>query len=266
MNFFQSFGQVMVAAVLGGALCGLVGAFLLGLRMPFLAVFASHAALAGAVFGDLLGWPHGISGFLGALLGASLLGWLMNKRRIEGNAAIGALFTLSMALVFLGMAFFKGPKSAQLSLLWGSLLFVSWSQAIMMGVLMVLFLVFYFLFEKELKLLLFDRQLAAVVLPEGLLLTALLCFASGTVAVNLETVGGLLLYSLLFNPPVAAARLCGSFRTTLWMSALLGATSALLGFGVAYILDLPVGACIGLVSSVLLGLVLGFTKQQKIQG
>jgi ABC-type Mn2+/Zn2+ transport system permease subunit len=265
MSFIQSFGQVMAAAVFGGALCGFVGAFLLGLRMPFLAVFASHAALAGAVFGDLAGWPHGVSGFLGAMLGAGMLGWLMKKRRIEGNAAIGALFTLSMALVFLGMAFFKGPKSAQLSLLWGSLLFVSWGQTVLMGLMVLVFLVFYFVFEKELKLLLFDRRLAAVYLPEGLLLTVFLCFASGTVAVNLETVGGLLLYCLLFNPPVAATRLCRSFRMTLWVSALFGSASALAGFGVAYILDLPVGACIGLVSSVLLGLVLGFTKPTKTQ-
>ena len=40
---------IVGAAVLGGAAAGLLGTLVLGFRMPFLAIFTAHAALAGAI-------------------------------------------------------------------------------------------------------------------------------------------------------------------------------------------------------------------------
>ncbi len=260
MGFLSIFGIIMVAAILGGGSAGLLGVFIIGLRMPFIAVFSAHAALAGAVFGVVFGVNPTVSGFAGALGGAIVLGIILRDRDIDPNAALGSLFSLMLGVAFLGIGLSEGPKSSMLSLLWGSLIFVTGSQIVIMMVMSALLLLFVIVFRNELKALMFSRELAALIIPEWILFSLLLVLAAGVITINLEIVGGLLLYSLISNPAVAAIRLARNFRTALVLSSSFGAVSALGGFAAAYWLDLPVGACIVLFSSLIVGICFTATR------
>ncbi|MFC1490270.1 metal ABC transporter permease [Candidatus Latescibacterota bacterium] len=260
MTFLTIFGTIIAAAILGGGSAGLLGVFVVGLRMPFITVFAAHAALAGAVFGVLVGMDPGLSGFLGALSGAIVLGILLKNKKEDPNAAMGTLFSLMLGIAFLGIGLNKGPKSPILSLLWGSLLFVTSRQLLLMAILAGLLICFVVFFYNELKALMFSRELAALVIPEWLILNLLLILSAGIITINLEIVGGLMLYSLISNPAVAAARLAHSFRQALILSSFFGALSALGGFLTAYWLNLPVGACIVLFSSMIVGISIIISK------
>ncbi len=257
MSWPAVFGPILAAALLGGGSAGLMGIFVVGLRMPFLAVASAHAALAGAVVGGLLGLPAGPSGFAGALGGALLLAFLVRDREIDPNVALGTLFSLMLGVAFLGIGLSPGPKSAALNLMWGSLLFVTAGQIAVMAALFAVLAGFLWVFRKELKLLLFSRRIAALLIPEGLVFGALIVLEAGIITVNLEIVGGLLLYSLICNPAVAALKAARSYRSALALSGALGAASALGGFLAAWALDLPVGACIVIVSSVLVMAAMG---------
>ena len=260
MNFLEIFGIIILAALLGGGSAGLLGVFVIGLRMPFIAMFSAHAAMAGAVFGILAGFLQSISGFLGALLGSVLLGLMLHKRDIDPNVALGSLFSLMLGVAFLGIGLSKGPKSPMLGLLWGSLIFVSKSQIAVMLVLAIVLIGFIRIFEKELKILLFSRELANLMIPEWTILTCLLILSAGIITINLEIIGGMLLYSLIANPAAAALRIARTYQATLVLSSVFGALSALGGFILAYWLNLPVGACIVLFSSLIVGISFGVTK------
>jgi manganese/iron transport system permease protein len=252
VEFLSIFGSIIVAALVGGGSAGLLGVFVIGMRMPFIAVFSAHSALAGAVFGGMVGFSATLGGFIGALTGAALLGVLVRDRSIDPNAALGTLFSLMLGIAFLGIGLTGGPKSQALGLMWGSLLFVTRGQIIIMALLTVILVVFIFIAEKELKALLFSRQLAALMIPEWAMFITLLVIAAGIIAINLQIVGGLLLYSLIANPAVTAFRIARSFRRAMILSMFFGALSAMGGFLAAYWLDLPVGACIVLFSSLIL--------------
>lgn len=254
MSFLGTFGVIMAVAVCGGWSAGMLGFYIIGLRMPFIAVFAAHAAMAGAVFGDLAGLDHTVSGFAGALAGAAILGFVLRSRDIDPNAALGSLFSLMMGLAFLGIGLNPGPKSSLLGLMWGSLLFVDALQLTIMAAVAAMLTVAVFIFEKELKAILFSRELSSYIMKSGIVMFGVLISAAGVIAVNLETVGGLLLYSLIANPAVAALRLSRSYRSALLTSSIFGSISALGGFMGAYWFDLPIGACIVLVSSAIVGI------------
>jgi ABC-type Mn2+/Zn2+ transport system permease subunit len=49
------FYLILVAGAIAGASCGLLGVYLVGLRLPFVGVFISHAAMTGTVYSLLLG-------------------------------------------------------------------------------------------------------------------------------------------------------------------------------------------------------------------
>jgi len=248
------YGPVLAAAALGGASAGALGVVVVGLRMPFLAVFTAHAALAGALIGRAASLPQGACAFAGALLGAAVLGWLLRDHEPDPNAALGSLFSLALGVAFLAMALAPGSRAEALSLLWGSLLFVTGGDVATIAVAGVALAAVLVVFDRPIRALLFSRQLAALLLPTGAILALLLVLAAGIITVNLDTVGGLFIYSLITNPAVAAARLARSYPATVTLAALLGAASALAGFGAALWLDLPVGACIVLASSLVVGL------------
>jgi len=252
-SFFHAFAVILIVAVLAGSTTGLLGVFVVGLRVPFLAVCISHCALAAAVFAMLAGWSARWGGFAGACAGGLILGWFLRKRNLEANAAIGTLFSLTMGLAFIGIGLQPGSKSEPLALLWGSLLFVTAEQAWIMAGLLLAIVIFLALFYRELKLLLFNRDLAAALTPEAGIYTALLLLISAVIAVNIDIVGGLLIYSLICNPAVAALAISRSFGAALAWSCGFGIFSACGGFLLAYWFNFPVGACIVVVSSAIAG-------------
>lgn len=256
MGFLDVFGIIILAALIGGGSAGLLGVFVVGMRMPFLAVGAAHFALAGAVFGELAGIPQQPCAFAGAVAGSGALGAVLRGRTLDPNVALGVLFSLSMGLAFLGIGLAEGPRSSLLGLLWGSLLFVDAARLGWIVVSAVALVTFVVVFDARLRVLLFSRELAAVLYNEGLVFALFLLLSAAVITVNLETVGGLMLYSLISNPAVAALKVARSYRSALVLGSAFGSLCALGGFLIAYWFDVPTGACIVLVSSALVGLVL----------
>ena len=60
---------VILAAAVGGAGSGLLGVYVVGMRIPFVGVCMAHAAMAGAVFGILLDVPPLASALLESAAG-----------------------------------------------------------------------------------------------------------------------------------------------------------------------------------------------------
>jgi manganese/iron transport system permease protein len=242
--------KVLLGALLGGSGCALVGFLLVQLRVPFLAVCLSHAAMAGAVLGHLLGVPALPLAFAASMLAAAILGPLSDSSRADPNTLMAILFTAFMGLTFLGIGLTRGPKSELLSLLWGSILLVRWRDLFWMGVATFAASLAVFCFYKEFKAILFDRRLAAFSgIQAGLLFYLLLVIAGAVITVNLYAVGGLMLFSLLVNPAAAALQLGLRFSHTLFFSIGFGVVSAAAGLGVSYLLGWPAGASIVIVSS-----------------
>lgn len=252
---------VMAGGALAGASSGVVGTFIVGMRIPFLGVCVAHAALAGAVFGGLAGLEGQallLPALAGAVATALALGW-MNPQRVhlDDNLMLSFLFSASMGLAFLGIGLYGilGRSDHDVrSLLWGSLTFCRWRDVALMCGTSVALGGYVAVFFKELRAILFSRADAeAAGVRVTLVWSGFLVLVAAVLTVNFQTVGGLMIYSLISNPAVAAFQLtCGCGRV-LGLSALLGAASGLGGFLLAAAVDLPSGAVIVLVSSALVG-------------
>jgi len=251
------FIPIMLTALVVGAGTGLLGVQIVGMRIPLLGVVISHAAMVGAVTAHVIGLPPACimpAAALCSMAAAIPLGVLRPQRtRIDINVLMGILFSLTMGLAFLAIGLSSREQNTVLGLLWGSLNFVTTLDLIIISATFTLLAAFVALFHKELRAILFSRQLArAGGVHESAVWTAYLVLAALTLSVNLSTVGGLMLFSLLSTPAVAAAQLARSDPAMLLWSASLAAASALLGFLAAYALGFPTGASIVLTSSLIL--------------
>lgn len=252
------FIPVVLAAVVGGTGTGLLGVQIVGMRIPLLGVVVAHAAMVGAVAAHILELPDVWvmpSAAAAGMLAAVPLGMLRPGRtRIDTGVLLGVLFSLTMGLAFLGIGLSQREQTSMLALLWGNLLSVGWTDVVVITVTTSALATFVVVFNKELRAILFSRELArAGGVHEGPVWTAYLALAGLVLAVNLNAVGGLMIFSLLSNPAVAAGQLARSYTGLLVWSSALGAVSAFGGFAAACWLDLPTGAAIVLTSSVLLG-------------
>ncbi len=250
---------VLAGGLVAGASSGLLSVYIVGMRIPFLGVCVAHAALAGAVFGALAGLTGAmllIPALAGAMITALALG-LADPRRIhmDANVVMGLLFSVTMGLAFVGFGLFsvlgKSDNDVR-SLLWGSLTYCRWSDVGLMLAAAVALGLFVLLFGKEMRAILFSRTDAqAAGIHATAIWTGFLVLTAALMTVNFQTVGGLMIYSLITNPAAAAFQLARGGRKTTALAVLLGAISGGGGFILSAITDLPSGAVIVLLSSLL---------------
>jgi len=271
MPEFSWWWPVLLGGLVAGGSTGLLGSFIVAMRIPFLGICVAHAALAGAVFGNLAGL-EGQMLLLPALIGSAataiLLGLLDKEHRgTDTNVLMGVLFSLSMGLAFLGIGMFStlGKSDHEIrNLLWGSLIFCRWNDLTLMTLSAAAMILFVILFYKEMRAIMFSRELArASGIHVALVWTLFLILTSLILTVNFQTVGGLMIYSLMANPAAAAFQLTKGFGRVIILSAILGGISGVGGFLIAALTDLPVGAVIVLLSSLLVAAGAAISKIRK---
>ena len=257
---YQFFIKGLGAAVLAGALCGLIGVFVTLRGMSYIGHGLSHAIFGGYAAAPLLGVPILLGAGLWGLASALAINAVARSRRIGADAAIGVVTTASFALGVALLTRFgnKGPSFD--ALLFGSILGVSNSDLwLLVGALAfagVTFTVLYraFLFST------FDPDVAEVSGVNVRRMDALLMVVlSVSILATLQIIGVTLVAATLVIPAVVARMCSDSFSRMLWISTVLGAVAGAVGMYLSYQLRIPSGTTIVLVNAAVFVLVLAVT-------
>jgi len=246
------FYLVIFAGAIAGASTGLLGVYIVGMRMPFIGTCISHAAMAGTIFALLLGLNPTVGAIAASMITSmSLAAIRPHKSRLDTNVGLAILFSLMLGLTFLGMGLVQGSRSEVLGLLWGSILFVQKQTVITITIMAFVLAVFAIVFNKELKVLLFSRSIASATgVHESFVYCMFLALCGIILSVNLKMIGGLMIFSLITNPAAAAYQICRGHKSVVLTATLLGMLTAVVGFLVSFYLNLPTGACIVVVSTI----------------
>lgn len=256
--------HALLAAIIGGAGCGIIGVWVILLRVPFIGVAMSHAAFAGAIVGLLTGVSPLLLGLVACIGAAALVGPTADRTDSDPNLSLGIIFSILVGVAFLGMGLMEGPKSEALSLLWGSILTLGPTDIWLLTVATAVATGFSILFYHELRAVIFSRLIArSTGIPEKALFYALLFICGTTITLNLNTIGGLLIFSLIVNPPSAAFQITYSLGRMLVYSALFAVASCLIGLAVSYLFNAPTGAVIVLVSGMILLVSVAFSPKRR---
>lgn len=85
--------------------------------------------------------------------------------------------------------------------------------------------------------------------PDKFVLYAILAATGAVVSANMQTVGGMLIFTLIVQPGAAAALIARTLRAAYLFSAVFGLVSCLAGFVFSYYFNTPSGATIALTST-----------------
>jgi len=263
---YQFMQNAILAALFGGIACATVGVLVVIMRLSFIGVCLSHAAFAGAMFALWAGFDPLIGAFIFSLASAAVIGPLADRGELNADTSIGIVFSLMIGLAFLFMGLIKGPKTEALNLLWGSILTVTDQDLILLGSVALVVVCLVAAFYKEIQSVIFNREIAmAVGIPASLVFYGLLFMTGATITASLPTIGGLLIFSLIINPAAAAYQLTYSLKWLFFFSAVLAVLSGWAGLWASYIFDVPSGATIIVVSSIVFAIATLFSPKRKIK-
>lgn len=256
--------RALLACLLCGLSCSLLSVFVVLMRIPLVGVAMSHAAFAGAVLGMLLGVPPTMAGLVVCLGVAGLLGPASDRTRVPPENLLSIFFSFMMGVAFLGIGVLARTKAGVLHLMWGNLLALAAGDIWILSAVTAVLLVFIALFFKEIRAVLFSRTLAAASgVPERWIYYALLFLVGAVVSSNLSTVGGLLIFALLIQPGATAMQLTYDLKLFFILSALAGVSACILGLALSYIFDLPSGASVVLMATVIFVLSYMFSPKRR---
>jgi len=248
-NYFQN---ALIGSILAGVGLGIVGVWVVLLRIPFVGVAISHAAFAGSVIGLLLGIDPVMMAIVFSLLASVLIGPIAEKSGLEANVIIGIIFSLVLGVAFLGLGLIKGPKTEAFNLIWGSILTLSRRNIYFNAGITFFVILFVVFLGKEIKAVFYNREVATSCgIPEKFIFFSLLFLSGFVICLNLNTIGGMLIFSLLINPPSAARILTHNLSKMYLLSILFGIVSCLSGLFFSYIFGIPAGATIIIISSLI---------------
>ncbi len=249
---FDLLRRAVLGCVLAGLLTGLMGVFVVRMRLSAIGYSMAHGAFAGAALGVALATNPLVTALLFAAVTALFIGPVADQARLPVDTVTSILFPLNMALAFIFLTLTPeiGLTSQVASVLWGSLIALTNSDVVALVLLSgVTVAVIHFVW-KELFAIMFNRRLAeADGIPTRPLLYLIIFLAGVVVTFALKLVGGLLVYALLFNPAATALQFLEDMRRIILVAPVLGVATNLVGLLVSLAFDLPVGACIVLVST-----------------
>ena len=242
----------LIVAISVGLMLPLLGAYVINRNLGFMGDAIAHASLPALVFGLLIGVNILIAAIPAAILLALLLGYLINKSNIGEDTAIGIIFSSFFALGFILLSIFKNIALNVEDLLFGQILGVSSFDVSITLILTTIVIITSFILYKQFLFISFDPKGAKVAgIKVNLFNNIFLVLLSLAIIAALQSVGIILVLSMLITPAAAAKLIIKSFPNTIITGAIFGITASMSGLYLSYYLDFPSGPSMALTATLI---------------
>jgi len=245
--------NAVIASILVGIACGIVGSLVVVKRIVFISGGISHAAFGGIGIGLFLGFNPVIAAIPFSILSALGISAL-KRERVSEDTSIGILWAVGMAIGIIFASLTPGYATDLISYLFGNILMVSKQDIIMMIALDSLIILLIILFYREFLAVCFDEEFAATLgIPVDLFYSMLLCGVALSVVVLVKVVGIILVIALLTIPAAIAKQFTNDLKNMIIVSTFVCIALTIAGLYLSFVLNLPSGATIVLFSALSFG-------------
>ena len=179
------------------------------------------------------------------MLAAVLLLRMSQSSRIKGDALIALISSSALAIGVISVSLTTGMNTEVSSYMFGSVLSLSRSDAVLSVLLSLAVLLLFVLFYPRLFAVTFDETFARATGTRTEAYNTLLAVLTAvTVVLGMRMMGALLISSLIIFPALSAMRVCRSFRAVILCAACISVGCFLCGLVASFFLSTPTGASI----------------------
>lgn len=250
MEFFSDIFQypflmnAVIAAILSGVACGIVGTYIVTRRLVFLSGGITHSSFGGIGIAYYLGANPLVGAAVFAVLSALSIEYMGGTRsRLREDSAIGILWSLGMAIGIIFVFLTPGYAPNLMSFLFGNILLVTTDNILWLAAFDIVLFIVIIAYYRAIIYTALDREYAATqginVRFVNIMMLTLVALA---IVLNIKVVGIVLLVSLLTLPAVIANSLTNSYKKMMYIAVALAAMGTLSGLYVSYHVNVPAGA------------------------
>ena len=275
MTIFQSYTtqMVLLGTALLGLASGIAGSFAVLRKESLIGDGLSHAALPGVVIAFLLTGIKDIEVLIaGAALSSITAAWLItitvenSKIKFDGALAtiLSAFFGLGMVLLTYVQSLNNAGQAGLSKFIFGQAATILARDVYITSVAALIIIVLTALFWKELKLISFDVEYAKTLqIPVTFTLILYRSLLIMTIIIGIQSVGAILISSLLIAPAVGARQWTNKLGTMCILAGFFGMISAIGGtIWSTSVPKLPTGPAIIVILSILVLLSLIFAPNR----
>ncbi len=247
--------QALIAGLLVGTTCSMLGVYVVLRRLAFLGDAVAHTTLPGLVVAYLNRWNLLLGALVAALVTALGIGCLSRRERLREDTAIGVLFSGMFAL---GIVLISRTNSYRdfSHILFGNILGVTTGDLV--GILLVGSIVVgtLLVFHKELVLTSVDPLHAQVIgLSADKIRYLLLVSIAMSVVTAIQAVGVVLTTALLVTPAATASLLTKRLQRMFALAVLFSAIGTVSGLYASFYLGVSSGGAIVLACTLVFSVV-----------
>lgn len=254
--------NALIAGAIAGIICPVIGCFLIVQRMSLLGDVMTHTVMPGMAIAFFWRIDVAIGAFVSGLGSAFLIALLRSQTRVKVDAAMALTSSSFFAIGILLISILK-IKIDLHGFLFGDILSVTQTDMYRAAIIGVIVLTAIAIFYKQLMFYTFDRIGAqAMGLPVNLIYLGLMAGVALTIIASMQTMGVVLVVSLLVGPAIAAYLLVKEMHQMIFVGAGVGLSASAIGLYASYYLNLPSGPAIVVTVLLLFALALIFSPSQ----
>ena len=241
----------LITATASGIMLSILGPFAINRNMGFMADAMAHATLPIIAVGVFLGFSISELGVPASILIAFFLGYIIKNSNVGEDTAIGIIFSSFFALGFILISILNVTINLE-DLLFGQILAVSRFDVFIVTTMCITVVSLIIIFFKQLLFYSFDPIGAEVKgLNTNFLNYLFLVILSVAIVASLQTVGIILVLSMLLIPAAASKQITNTFVSSIYVSILFGVFSSVSGLYLSYFFNLPSGPTMSMVATFL---------------
>ena len=257
----QFWRRPVLVASIAAIVLGVVGIYVVLRRVVFATACLANVSGVGVALGALVGldthpgehqieahaWYHDIFGLFGFSLlvtvgAAATFAWWRESKRLSRESVLGVAYVATAALlVVLASQVHRATHEID-HIVFGSAVVVEHSQLVIVPLFSALIIVVHLIFRKDFLFTSFDSVTAQAMQYPVRRLDMLLFITIGlAIAISTRAIGALPVFSFVVLPPLTALLVTDRIGLAFLLAPILGAIAAAVGYGVAFMLLLPVG-------------------------
>ena len=243
---YEFMRHALLAGVLIGILCPVVGTYLIVQQMALLGDVVAHAVLPGLAIANFLKIPLLLGAFVSGIISTFATAWIQEQSKVKVDTAMAITFSSFFALGVTLLTVLRNQLNLE-ELLFGNILTITLVDVWQIGVITLAILIAVKIFYKELLFFTFDPLGAeASGLPVKRLNLGLMTVITLAIVAGMKTVGIILVMALMISPAAAASLLTTELHWMMILGSGFGILSSLIGMYISYFLNIPSGPAITL--------------------
>ncbi len=257
---YAFFRNGVLAGVLAGALCGLVGVYVVLRRMSYIGHGLSHAIFGGAVASYVVNVNFYLGAGLWGFASALLINAVARRRKIGADAAIGIVTTASFAFgVALLSRYHEFTQNFEAAL-FGNILGVTATQLWVLAGVTAFAASAIFLRYRQLLFATFDPEVADAYGVNVRRIDGLFAFIlAATVIATMQVLGVTLIAAVIVVPAIVGRLVTDSFGKMLVLATAVGAACGFGGMYISFYVDSASGSTIVLFAAAVFSVVYAAT-------